>query len=148
LPPLSGAWRVEISGTPSIKNLDEPGRNPYRALDGFGFGSGFTFNDGPPPSCLVDITFPAVPTGKRLVAARIRGEIITNNGVRIGESILGTSPVLMAVVFVPVNSRSQLSAGETLFQFNQELVNYFDAGSQPDYSVYIAGGTSVKGKRS
>jgi hypothetical protein len=142
----SGAWHVEIAGTPSVKNVDEPGRNPYQALAGFGFGSGFTCSDGPPPSCLGEIRFPAVPAGMRLVAARISGEIITNNGVNIGESILGTAPAVTAVAFVPVTSRSQVSASETLFQFNQELLNYFAAGVQPDYSVYVAGGTSVKGE--
>jgi hypothetical protein len=135
--------RVRAAIATLVQNVDEPGRNPYQELAGFGFGSGISCFAGPPPSCLVDIKFPPPPAGKRLVALRISGEIITNTGVAIGESILGGTN--NALAFIPVGFQSQ-SASETLFQFSQELLTYFDAGTRPDYGVFLDGATSGKGQ--
>jgi hypothetical protein len=98
-----------------IKNIDERGRNPYMQ-----FGEIGCVNSG-----LCDLTFPPVPTGKRLVVEHVSGNFNPNPGVGINGIFLITAG--FGVFSFPASS----IASPELVAVNQPVLAYYEAGQTP-----------------
>jgi hypothetical protein len=129
----NGVWNVGVTGTPSVsvsnhvavRNIDEKGRNPYMQ------GAFQTCSQG---NAFCDMTFPAVPAGKRLVIERVSANI----GLNPGSGINGTFLIAPGVFFsLPGRAMST----PTLVGVNEQVLTYFEAGQVPLYRVVLSSST-------
>ena len=125
-----------------IQNVDERGRIPYRD----------TVRVACPPQSLggdCSFVFKAVPSGKRLVVTNISGFITAASGpqaLRLGLGTIenGFPPVCffgsVCSILTPFFQGS--FSGSDFFGVNQNILSYFDAGSQPALDYNLIPGTN------
>jgi hypothetical protein len=139
----SGAWNVGIAGTPNVNvaslpavqlsgtptvnvatpsgaplmvvNLSDRGRTPYQATTNMPCGNG---------GC--NGSFPAVPSGHRLVVEHLSASFLGTAQSPVVASVFSPSPGGFLLSFVV-----PLQAGGTAAAFDQPILVYFDAGIQP-----------------
>ena len=119
--PVPVTGNTTVSGTVRVKNIDEPGRNPYQ------FVGGCTGSTG----CFV--VFPAVPAGKRLVLQHVSAGIgiPTNVPYQIVAVRIPSGPH-------PVPTLVGTEAGVVNdYQFDQQIVAFFEAGQSPNLQVAV-----------
>ena len=102
-----------------VKNVDEPGRAPYTQ-------NAFA-NCGTVGLC--DITFPAVPAGRRLV--------ITNVSANIG-SIVGVNGAFLLSGSNYFSLPTHTGASNSVIAVNESVLQFYDAGTTPVFRVAFA----------
>ena len=115
--------------TPSatlIKNLDEKGRKPYMEHQDM------VCNKGP----VCELSFPPIPTGKRLVVEHVNAGIgIPTGGVRFTSLVTqGSNQCLLPARQV---------ADPTLQIVNEPLLVYFESGEAPIFRVNLTSTATV-----
>ena len=114
-----------------IKNVDEKGRVPYMQQ---AFLNCSTSNN------LCDISFATpVPASKRLVIENVNANIFSPNG--INNVSISTHPVQGTMTYV---LPAHVTSNATLFDVNERILTYFEAGDAPFFRVALGtGGTSA-----
>lgn len=129
-----------------VRNVDEPGRNPYQSFISFNEAapssdnSYFCQHSPDPPVCFLQ--FPAVPAGKRLVIENLTGVInVAVPSFPCSVNIQTTVPSFANLVTIP----TQLLAGDlgsvnaSVFQYgaNASLKLYLEPGATPRVQVSV-----------
>ena len=125
-----GTWNVGITGTPNVsvtnhvavRNVDEKGRVPF--MQG-------AFQNCVAGNAFCDMSFAAVPAGKRLVVEHVSANI----GVNPGSGINGTF-LIAPCIFFSLPGRSM--ATPELIGVNEPVLAYYDAGQVPVYRVVLS----------
>lgn len=111
-----------------IRNVDEPGRNPYQQT-----GSISSCTNG---SCAFN--FPFVPAGKRLVIQSVSIGFRTTAYPSYKQAVLNTL-YDNVVHYLPIEYQGGNSSNGYLFIVNQTVQRYYDAGQQPRLDLFVLG---------
>jgi len=110
-----------------VKNIDEPGRNPYHA-------SGSCSD--PTGNC--DVVFPAIPAGKRAIIEYVSADLIASLGGLTPAAALTETPSGGDSIILPTFARFP---GD--FGVSERVVLYEEAGEQPKLHAANASVNSV-----
>jgi hypothetical protein len=112
----SGPWNVGVTGTVSVKNVDERGRNPYRVRVHCETDTGNT--------CFVEA--PAIPAGTRLVLEQVNAnvQLFSVSGIQSVDLFLKNSGHAAALPPQLVSSNGTLKN----YAVNESVLVYVEAG--------------------
>jgi hypothetical protein len=118
-----------------IKNIDEPGRNPYQAFVTFSLTTPSTDNSyfcqQPPDPPVCFLLYPSVPIGRRLVIENVTGRIdVRAPGFPLAINIQASDPNFRNIVNIPFQLLpGDLGGGVLQYGANATLKNYVEAGT-------------------
>jgi hypothetical protein len=126
-----------------VRNVDEPGRNPYQSFVSFNAslastdGRYFCQQSPDPPVCFV--VFPAVPAGKRLVVENLTGWVaVQSPNFPCTVNIQTDSPTFGNLVSVPmILLPGDLGGGLFRYGANTTLSTYLEPGASPRVQVSV-----------
>jgi len=137
-----------------VRNVDEPGRNPYQGWVSFdasrASGDGF-FCQLPPNPPVCNAIYATVPAGKRLVVENITGTITVVAPNFPGVVQLQTGNPFTHLVTVPTFLMpGDVGNGRLQYGVNAQIKNYVEAGSFPtiQISAFFAPGSLAFGQLS
>ncbi len=140
---------VNVVNTPTVKNMDAPGRTPYQHMIEF---STYQSDECPLPSYCA-IPFPAVPAGKRLVVEHVTMLIAVHDGqpglLAFGDTNVTNSGNQAIISNAFTNTGVNASPDIPFFSLDRPVRVYYEAGATPRLKLVTTGGTiTFKGNAS
>ncbi len=126
--PALAQWpRTVLLRPAAVRNLDEPGRNPYMDFVVLSCSGADT------SSC--DVVFHPVPEGKRLVLEQVNVSVNLVAGPLGGVKRIGILRPAESIIVLPTSP----SPDPNLVIVNQRVLTYYESGQTPMLQISLAG---------